>query len=64
MKSSRGNTKARERRKRRRCSIREQILPAAHGRPPLEQMDIPEGLQLVESPYQSRLFLTGTACSP
>lgn len=61
MRSSRGNTKVRKRRKRRRCSIRENISPAAHGGPTPEQLDIPEGLQLVDNPCQSRFFLTGAA---
>lgn len=61
VRSSRRNIQVRERRKRRRCSIGEQISPAAPGEPTLEQVDIAEGLQLVESPCQSRFFLTGTA---
>lgn len=35
--------------------------PAAHGGRTVEHMNIPEGLQLVESPYQCRFFLTAAA---
>lgn len=35
--------------------------PAAHGGCTLEHKNIPEGLQILESTHQSRLFLTATA---